>query len=124
MTFVSTDDLEPALRTTQQLLCDLSICSPGVSSQDPGASTKKTGASAVEPGACTGEHRATAQVPGASPQEPESSMGEPGASSLEPGARAWEPGDSSILDSLLKEMKAQLTKRDLELSRCGTHLLL
>lgn len=40
------DDLEPALRTTLQLLGDLSICSPDDSAQVQGASTQQPGASA------------------------------------------------------------------------------
>ncbi|NP_001020142.2 HAUS augmin-like complex subunit 8 [Rattus norvegicus] len=40
------DDLEPALRTTLQLLGDLSICSPEDSAQVQGASTQQPGASA------------------------------------------------------------------------------
>ena len=73
MTRVSTDDLEPALRTTVQLLGDLSICSPDTSAQVQGAS-------------------------------------------------AQEPGASAQLDYLLKELKALVTEKDLELSRCGLPL--
>lgn len=40
------DDLEPALRTTLQLLGDLSICSPDDSAQVQGDSTQQPGASA------------------------------------------------------------------------------
>lgn len=43
---ISTDDLEPALRTTLQLLVDLSICSPDDSAQVQGDSTQQPGASA------------------------------------------------------------------------------
>lgn len=46
MTRVSTDDLEPVLRTTLQLLGDLSICSPDNSAQVQGDSTQEPGASA------------------------------------------------------------------------------
>lgn len=46
MTRVSTDDLQPALRTTLQLLDDLSIYSPEASTQVQGASTQQPRASA------------------------------------------------------------------------------
>lgn len=69
------DDLEPALRTTVQLLSDLGICSPGTSAQVQGASAQVHGASAQEPGA------------------------------------------SAQLDYLLKEMKALVAEKDLEMRR-------
>lgn len=46
MTCVSTDDLEPALRTTLQLLGDLSICSADANAQVQDTSTQEPGASA------------------------------------------------------------------------------
>lgn len=51
MTCVSTDDLEPALMTTLQLLSDLSICSPEASAQQPGASGQVQRASTQQSGA-------------------------------------------------------------------------
>ena len=91
MTCVSTDDLEPALRTTVQLLGDLSICSGNTSAQVQGASAQVQGASA--------------QVQGASAQEP--------------GASAQVHSASAQLDYLLKEMKALAAEKDLELRRYG-----
>lgn len=46
MTCVSTDDLEPALRTTLQLLGDLSICPTDASAQVQDTSAQEPGASA------------------------------------------------------------------------------
>lgn len=51
MACVSTDDLDPALRTTLQLLYDLSICYPDASAQVQGTNTQQPGGSGQVQGA-------------------------------------------------------------------------